>query len=412
MSASTVRFDTLPHELIAHIATFVEALSVLNLGRTCKTIRSACWDSLVFKQILTASQRDCWRNDSLDLTAIARRAGNDTSIWARYAVADDKAWVLAGVDQPLASRKQSINFLPELAVVKHPFLKDSCWPTATHGPFDYITSHVFSYTMALLSADEAHISQFHSPNKCQYCNSSSAKDDPAFLSGKGSLWTLCTIAINLRDALKVRRSAWPFNNNAVVPHVDFPRAAQIPMQPLDDTYSLPLPFAQPGMDILSNPSSSSSWDNWYRLHTHALFASPDFLTSGTWCGYYTYTHPNPWLDPPMTGIKFRRTRATSSALTQTVSLEALDCRDGIDEFNVRGRLTWDGDVVFLTARKEYKNSDLTWHWHCRLTPFGFVGHWGELPQGDEESGIGLRIHGNMWLWKKKWNGGNGSEGLR
>lgn len=347
---ASIKLDGLPKELIAHIATFVEALSILNLSRTCRTIGNACWDSLIFKQVLRRSQRLDWRDDSLDLDAIAHRAGNDVSVWARYAVANDKVWVLAGVKDPLESRKRSIGFLPELAVVKHPFLKQPCWFMATHGPFDYLTSHVYCLTMAVLSADERNLSRFHDPGKCEKCFPEPRENDPAFLSGEGSLWTLCSIVITIRDGLKVRRSVWPYNHAANVPFIDFPKAESIPLRPITPEYSLPVPFSHGGKELLNSfRSTPSAWDEWYRKHNHALYTFADLLTEGSWCGYYTYNNQMQ-LDPPMTNIRFERSRPYEDPNGHEASYVSADeCVDGVGRFRIRGALGWDGKYVTFSS---------------------------------------------------------------
>lgn len=395
---SISRLESLPRELIAHIATFVEALSVLSLSRTSKTLRTACWDSLIFKEILQASQSRNWYDDCLDVEAITKRAGNDPSIWARYAVADDKAYVLARMRDPLEHRKLSINFLPELAVVKHPFLKRRCWYLATHGPFDDLTSHVFSVTAALLSADDATLSQFHDPGACEYCFPTPRENDSSFLDGEGALWTLCSVALLTRDALKVRRAVWPYDHAANVPHIDFPKAEQIPVRPLSDSYSLPLPFSHRAVDLLNRfIPVNSKWDSWYREHNYALYSSSSFLTEGSWCGYYTKGANPLQLDPPMTEIRFERIRSHESldGKSEMSWISADDCVDGVGKFGLRGSIAWDGKVVTITARKIYGFGH-SWEWDCRLTPFGIVGHWGKAVAGH------FRTNGYVWLWKQEW----------
>lgn len=395
MIMSSMTIEALPRELIAHIASFVEALSVVALSETNKTIRAACWDSLLFKAILQKSQRVNWGDERLDVEAIAKRAGNDVSIWARYAVANDKAWVLSRMQGSVRERKYTISFLPELALVKHPSLKQHDWLTATHGPFDYLTGHVFCLTMAVLSAHESNLSRYHDPGQCEYCYPKPRENDPAFLSAEGSLWTLCSVAITLCKLLINRKSVWPYNNAANVPFIDFPRAPNIPLRPISDGYGLPVPFSNTTKELLNKWSPcTGGWDDWYRAHSHALFSSPDFLTTGIWCGYYTQSHGI--LDPPMTGIRFKHSYRVSSLTTQTTVLSARHCIDGIHSFQLSGSMSWDDKAVVVTLRKTY-TSGLAWDWDCRLTPFGIVGHWG---QKREE---GFITHGYVWLWKEEWS---------
>lgn len=400
---AAIKLIDLPRELITHIATFVEALSILNLSRTSKAIRAACWDVLLFKEILQKSQRLNWRHDSLDLEAIADRARKDVSLWARYAVADDQAWVLAGLKDSLDSRKRSINFLPELAIVKHPFLRYSCWSMATHGPFDYLTSHVYCLTVAVLSASDANLGRFHDPGICEYCFPKPRENDPAFLSGEGALWTLCSIAVTLRDDLKKRRSVWPYNDAALVPYIDFPRADRIPSRPLTGEYEIPVPFSSSAVELLNSfKPSLGGWSTWYRRHIHALYTSPDFLTDSAWCGYYTGRGWHQHVDPPMTAIRFQRSHPKVSPEGETAPISADDCVDGVGRFKLRGAIKWDGNVVTISAHKMYDNGP-HWDWDCRLTPFGIVGHWGVIADGQFET------YGYVWLWKEAWNRGTAEE---
>lgn len=213
------------------------------------------------------------------------------------------------------------------------------------------------------------------------------------------------MALTLRSGLRTRLAAWPYNNAAVVPHVAPPVAWQIPLRPSNDSYGLPLPFSRKAVELLGrNTSSFGSWDSWYHQHSFALAHS---LTEGLWCGYYAHFGIQAaYLDPPMTEIRFRVKDGSSisewdSMEQPSVEIEALNCIDGIDSFNISGTLTVrDRQTVFM-GQKQYQNHPTDWDWNCRLTPFGLVGFWGRVYE--EESRVSN--YGALWLWKKEWTDG-------
>lgn len=117
---SVTNFETLPNELVKLIATRSDATTTLNLARTCRRFRAACLDDLIFREILSNAQTDLWHNSSLDLVAISERCSTDAHLWARYAVADQRA--LAALQGEYLGSKDFISWLPELLVVKHPIM--------------------------------------------------------------------------------------------------------------------------------------------------------------------------------------------------------------------------------------------------------------------------------------------------
>ncbi|KAH8904736.1 hypothetical protein BR93DRAFT_960829, partial [Coniochaeta sp. PMI_546] len=85
---------SLPIELTRRIAVRCPGRSLMALAATCRSVRSACNDALVFRDAIFTRLRD----ESIDgehraqkqIDALSTRAGRDLSIWARYAVAVDK----------------------------------------------------------------------------------------------------------------------------------------------------------------------------------------------------------------------------------------------------------------------------------------------------------------------------------
>jgi hypothetical protein len=87
-----IPLDCLPQEILARIASCGPAESVLALAKTCRTLRHACYDTIVFKAIIEC-QRTLWRESGiLDVPTLSRYIGQeDTQAWARFAVADQRA---------------------------------------------------------------------------------------------------------------------------------------------------------------------------------------------------------------------------------------------------------------------------------------------------------------------------------
>lgn len=141
--------DALPKELICSIAVNSDALSILRLSQTSQTIRSACYDSLVFRELLK-NRSDLWDVDSLDFEAIDRRCGKDASLWAKYAVADQKASELSQKKCPLEIPENFLAWLPELFVVRHPYMYQQCWGRFMWEPYQLTTRQMFCLTMGEL----------------------------------------------------------------------------------------------------------------------------------------------------------------------------------------------------------------------------------------------------------------------
>ena len=396
---ASTKLDGLPKELIAHIACFSDVRSVLQLSLTCKTVRAACYDSLVFRYILLDRQRNFWTKRSLDVEAVADRSRSDAAVWAKYALADEVACELSKSGGQSEIPRQYVSFLPELAVVKHPVMYDECWKRVMQQPLYQKSNQMFCLAIAVFASEhdmpEVSRSLDMQNNEPYY-----SRDD----SMKGFLWAICTIALTLRSTLRTRLAAWPYNNAAVVPHISFPRAGQIPLRPFNDSYSLPAPFSRRAVELLGRSTSSfSGWDSWYDQHNAAFARNLSNITNGTWCGYYVHFGAQAAsVDPPMMEIHFRTPHLSAAQLDpmerMRVDLEALDCVDGIAKFNINGTLVVNNREVLFIGSKEYKNSQTRWDWDCRLTPFGLVGYWGDMQSEDGR----LSRHGIVWLWKKEW----------
>ncbi len=395
------RLDSLPKELIAYIATVSEATTVLKLSATCHKLRAACWDALVFKNLLLASQHNYWQSDSLDVEAIADLAGNDTIVWAKYCIADERARHLVEDEDSLPSPKTFISYLPDLFTVKHPFMTSQHWKDTLRYRLDQGSSQIFCIATTILASNE-HLPSLNKSLKLE--GGWNLRDNT---SPTGSLWGLCMIALIVRRGVKTRLAAWPFNDAAQVPHIHPPTLKQIPMRLVSDKYHLPLPFSRKSIELLGKSTSSfGAWDSWYSLHNVESLKSSNYLTKGPWCGYYIRFGDDPLgpLNPPMVDINFELVADPGSDAGDNADdstrqkLRAKDCLDGLDSFEITGTVSWDVYGVTLRARKEYQNRGHGWDWDCQLTPFGLVGYWGlrnhQMPA--------LRREGIVWLWREEW----------
>lgn len=148
-----LHLDTLPEELISHIASSTNATTVLNLTRTCHRLRSVCSDALIFHRIIRTSQQERRPQSSsqhLDFDALSSRAGKDVSLWARYAVADQRAWEAEGQD---VLSEGSWEWAPELAVLRHPFVRFGCWGRLEKGLGEVSAREMFCFAVAVLARE-------------------------------------------------------------------------------------------------------------------------------------------------------------------------------------------------------------------------------------------------------------------
>ena len=143
------------------------------------------------------------------------------------------------------------------------------------------------------------------------------------------------------------------------------------------------------------PFTSYNRKGFSSCHINAM-TSQSFLEDGEWTGIYTS-----WgmgrtrtvtFDPPMEGIKFKKTRFESES--QVLYLKA-EGRNAVGSFQLTGGLesrTGKGKFTktYVSAPRQF-----SWAWHVHMTPFGLVGNWGE-----EEIRALNGPGGWVWLWKK------------
>ena len=135
--------ECLPEEILERIASSGPAESVFALTRTCRTLYRACHGTVVFKAIIE-SHRPFWKDSNiLDVSTLSRYIGSDDTLaWARFALADQRAFELhrylsmevERVSQGLDDQyyqKNCENWLPHLLIAK--CKRRSIWALAVLG---------------------------------------------------------------------------------------------------------------------------------------------------------------------------------------------------------------------------------------------------------------------------------------
>ncbi|KJX96391.1 hypothetical protein TI39_contig633g00006 [Zymoseptoria brevis] len=372
------RLDALPKELIACIAGYSNARTVLNLGRTCRRIATACDNSLIFKDVLLNSQREHWPGSHLDIDAIATRCGKVVAAWARYAVADQTASEVSRDEHPFRSWERYQAWVPELLAVNHPLAQWSCWrkrlPTDAG---EASTTEVYCLAQAVLEDDESTSRQSE-----RRWSIDLAEHDPNLnpdASLRDLLWQFSAMVMKFHKLLKIRRNAWPYNDEAVVPYISLPTMSELRLsRPVNSDRILPLPF-------------SGMHDQWFLEHTRAMVFDPEYFTTGTWCGYYSYSNffmSSEMLDPPTMGIKFRRVETTSGE-TQFLGSDGFD---GEGPFGVDVVVSATSGGFDIRGQKAYRFGSTRWDWDLKLTPLGLIGYWGTWDRTFTRKGF-------LWLWK-------------
>lgn len=303
---TSVRLDTLPPELIHHIACSTDAFSVLQLARVSRRLRSVCYDALVFSELLIA-QQSLWTQKSLDLDAIAHRAGADVQAWARYALAEQRAWEFtrrqAGPDTSYSGDDviafNYIEWLPELSIVRHPFVNHDSWICNLGSPLLSKPCQLFSAAIAVV---------MFGGRTAQLSEGLRLRDNDWLDRGNDIAKTFRTFyatALILRVTERIRLEHFPqyTHNGALVRRAKLPDASKIPLRPLKSSYNIPLPFTSLREQREEpNEFSDPLWDEWYSAHVNALFHSTLFITEGSWCGYYAHFRGQAPKDPPMVNI--------------------------------------------------------------------------------------------------------------
>ena len=178
---ATSSLVTIPDELIVYITSFLNPSSVPAFSQTCRRIRELAYDHVVFKNMIAKSQRNLWKCDTLDIDAIVSRAGEDATIWARYAVADERAWNFVQnkisktfphgdsvQDKPPKASAEGIDYVPELFAVKHPCIDHLiCWDGWSFAQVEAM-NQVFCLALAGLACSRHMYSSVHILSRATY----------------------------------------------------------------------------------------------------------------------------------------------------------------------------------------------------------------------------------------------------
>jgi hypothetical protein len=189
------------------------------------------------------------------------------------------------------------------------------------------------------------------------------EDDPKIEpvgSLRSVLWEFCRIGLKFRKQLRMRQHAWPYNDTAVVPYVSLPTMRELRANvPVNSNKFLPLPY-------------SDHCEQWLADYNRSVVKAPEYFTTGTWRGYYSFSDffmISNMLDPPMTGIKFRRVETASDE----IKLVGENGGDGEGPFNLHLTLKDSGGEVDLRGDKRYLEAEPRWDWELKLTPLGLIG---------------------------------------
>jgi hypothetical protein len=197
---------------------------------------------------------------------------------------------------------------------------------------------------------------------------------------------LCTFVVVLKRAVSSERTDIPPHHSTST-LLKPPSTFNVPMDPIDSTYQLPIPFSSRSTVASKAPDV---WDAWLSRHIERL-SHPDQLEKGQWCGYYDYDGARSF-DPPMLAIHFTVDRSPNLGAGLVRKVRARG-HDGIGQFTLEGGVSKQG---YFELRKTYIGAH-SFDWICLMTPFGIFGSWGALH--------GNRFHrsGRVWLWKHEWN---------
>nr|POE49358.1 hypothetical protein CFP56_32508 [Quercus suber] len=387
----------LPKELLAQIACNTDASSVLSLSRVSKPVRAACYDDIVFRDLLSTAQVLHWDGPSPHLQALADRCGQNTILWARYALADERAWQFVSA---LGERQTALPNIPSwmiaLFAVKHPLMENARLRHVLSEESRHWRNQselaVLCLQLAVLAVDEPTLDSARDDELVRILQEDRQSDvlseGEMSLSIHTHLSLLAYTVLMLRRSFGIRRAIWPFDNAARVPLIELPTAAQIPLAPLHSSYALPLPF-----------SAIGDYKQWYAEHTAALWQTE--FTTGQWCGYYLWMRrarsDNIPVDPPMSNIHFT---GHSDNHGESMEISAADGRDGHGAFTLVGRLEKDvqsGTIRCIIMKSYTRPNGPRWKWLGQLTPFGLVGIWTHPPGHPSD-----HMLGSFWLWKKAW----------
>ncbi|MCJ1385650.1 hypothetical protein MMC17_008773 [Xylographa soralifera] len=423
MSATQAN-ETLPSlaqlspELLHRIASLGTCSSALNLRLVCRAFHRICDSRILYQEIIhngnglsvpdpSSSSSPRWVYSDLVLSL-----HQPAHVWARYALADEKARELSrrrvhavsptglvGVsrrEQVLPRRLES--WMPQLCALHYPEVElDTTVPAMvtsllapvqalSFSPEEMALSFVFA-SYLLTSSVDPYVRR-HMLDFARNALNEGAGGKVSRSEIEGTSWNRLRekmfgvqqtnsnresglarlvvgfMAIDIRFGTYKNIYLW---NKSIIP-ISPPALDQIPFAEL--MANIPLPF---------EPAA----ERFNVCHLEKM-ASKAFLEAGEWVGYYCSSSEAAWsyLDPPMRGIFFQVEDEYQGGL---VRLRAGGF-DAVGSFTLTGTLhPGTGDVTMI---KQYLGAHM-WMWRGSLTPFGIAGSWGGH-------------NAWFWLWKADW----------
>ena len=108
----------LPLEVVQNIASQCDARAILSLCKTSRYLGAACWNASVLRDSLER-HKALWEQNKFDIERIGQSLGHDTEAWARFAIADRRAFeIRLGVEGGLVgdTLQRCLSWAPHLVI--------------------------------------------------------------------------------------------------------------------------------------------------------------------------------------------------------------------------------------------------------------------------------------------------------
>ncbi|KAH9985308.1 hypothetical protein F4779DRAFT_612140 [Xylariaceae sp. FL0662B] len=136
------------------------------------------------------------------------------------------------------------------------------------------------------------------------------------------------------------------------------------------------------------PFAGDEWWSWYTTRVRDMARR---LAEGEWHGAYTHgLSLGGRVDAPMERIFFRQ----SGFKEDTYEVEAVNCKDGMGHFTLRGQVNTSNSACTVRLRKQYRQ--VMYILDGLITPLGICGCYYLPPHRL------LKPMGYFWLWKREW----------
>ncbi|KAI0875117.1 hypothetical protein GGS24DRAFT_515973 [Hypoxylon argillaceum] len=380
MSALTNRLGRLSTELLRTIAVFCDGQSLIAFTATCRSIRQACHDSLVYQDLIRGKLRDAESTDieitKVQLKAIITRAQNDIYILIRYAVALSKVDSLPEIQEMLsrptgtfdAALREAMTFVPQLLTLGHSRVCSARVATMVILGLLNRTPRYHQDTLIQVAF-------------CFACESTKSQTD--------SQWPVASLAFGSTIVKEFLQLDDPFQSLGCQENLYFllglfmrstngentPSSSSLPIL-FQDLTALPLLF-----DGVPEADGEGPWRRWLR-HISSILASDSSLEGSEWCGYQC---DDPFFILPSSFIQNIQLHVIRAGTE--IALRGHGYENG-EYFSLEGRV--DPATGRVTINLDYPDERRN-HWHGCITPFGIFGYW--------EMERGYRFEGWFWIWR-------------